>query len=816
MTAMRRTVARMADRRLAASALAIALGVAFGCATLLLGSSLERGYADRVAGWIGDATVVVQAATVLEPAAVAEIAAAPGVTSADPRVDHWAMFAGDLYARVRSQPALTEQTRLVAGRLADAPGELAISETFATSGRLAPGSTLTVREYPDPPAGEDETAPPEPVDGPEFTVVGILDPGPDATDGSRLPEAYAPSEHLLDLAGGYRIVLVAGTEPPEVLVRGLAAVPALTADGTEIRTTAEYTANEVDQYTQGTRATTLLLLTFSVVAFAVTALVIANTFGVLVAQRTRQLALLRCLGASRGQVFRQVVAEAAATAATAGVAGLALGAGLVALLPRVLPQVAHYTVVAPTAVGLIAPWAAGVTVAVAAAAVPARAATRVPPLAALRPALAVAGARAVGRVRLVAGLALTAGGAALLAVAVVASQLPIGLAGGVGSFVGLLLLGPVVVPAAVGVLARPGRDGVVGRLAAENIARNPHRSATTAGALLIGTTLVTMVLVGAATAQATSTEAIDRRYPADVLAQGDVTEATRADAAGVPDVAAAVLASMRDVTVVSTAAPRATTTVVAMDADGVAALGWESAAGGLTDNTIVMPRSRGHEDGSTVEVSTPDGPLALTVRSVPQAGFVAVTPATMARIAPDAQPLLLVRWTPEADPAAAMGRLRDALTSDGVWLSSASEARAGIAEAVALALQVVLGLLAVSVAIAWVGVGNTLGLSVLERSRETALLRALGLERGRVRRMLGAEALLMGTVAAVLGVALGIGYGLAGVAVLLGARTPLAVDIPWAQVAAVGALTLGSAWLASVLPGVRAARVPPAAALAEE
>ena len=119
-----------------------------------------------------------------------------------------------------------------------------------------------------------------------------------------------------------------------------------------------------------------------------------------------------------------------------------------------------------------------------------------------------------------------------------------------------------------------------------------------------------------------------------------------------------------------------------------------------------------------------------------------------------------------------------------------------------------------SVVISLVGVGNTLGLSVLERTRETALLRALGLDRAAVRRLLGGEALLLGGVAALLGVALGLGYGLAGAVLLLGSRVPVSVTLPWTQLAAVAALTLGSAWLASVLPGRRAAAVAPAAALA--
>lgn len=800
-------------RRLAASALAIALGVAFTCATLLLGSSLERGYADRVAGWLGGAGIVIVPATTIDPDGVAQIAAVPGVSAVDPRVDHWTVFADRGFARVRTMPELSETTRLVAGRTPTAPGELVINQAFADAGRLELGSRLTPEAMPEEGVGEEQPAEEQPGDPASFTVVGILAPGYDASDNPGFPEAYAPSEYLLDLAGGYRAVLVSGAVAP-VSFDG---IPALSEDGASVQTAVEYTAQQVDQFTQGTRATTSLLLSFSVIAFAVTALVIANTFGILVAQRTRQLALLRCVGASRRQVFGQVVGEAAVTAAIAGVLGLTLGAGLVALLPRVLPGIADYTSVAPTATGLVVPWLAGIAVSAAAALVPARAATRVAPLAALRPAAAAGpDGHRLSRGRLVAGVGLIiAGGGGGLAAAVTLAgraALPLGLAGGVASFLGLLLVGPASVPALADTLARPWRSGIVGRLAAENTARNPHRSAATAGALLIGTTLVTMVLVGAATGQATTTAALDRRYPADILVQGEVTPAARDAAAAVPGVSAAVLSSAADITV----AGSTRLTAMSLTPQDVAALDWQDAGAGLADDTIVLSRAHGFADGATVEVAGTAGTVTLTVRSVPQAGLVAVTPATVAKLSAYPEHLLFVANAPGTDPNVVMGDVRDALPGSGMWLSSAAQVRSSITDAVTIALQAVLGLLAVSVAISWVGIGNTLGLSVLERTRETALLRALGLERRQVRRLLGVEALLLGGVAAALGILLGVAYGLAGTAVLLGERTPLTVDIPWWQIAVVAAVTLASAWLASVVPAGRAARVVPAAALAEE
>ncbi|MPM27571.1 hypothetical protein SDC9_74083 [bioreactor metagenome] len=131
-------------------------------------------------------------------------------------------------------------------------------------------------------------------------------------------------------------------------------------------------------------------------------------------------------------------------------------------------------------------------------------------------------------------------------------------------------------------------------------------------------------------------------------------------------------------------------------------------------------------------------------------------------------------------------------------------------------LAVVIGLLAVAVVIAVIGIGNTLNLSVLERTRETGLLRALGLTRGQLRGMLGREAVVLAGIGTVLGMGLGIGYGIAGAYALLGDISTVLIVVPWGRLAAVGVVAVAAGWLASVVPGATAARVSPAQALAEE
>ncbi len=129
---------------------------------------------------------------------------------------------------------------------------------------------------------------------------------------------------------------------------------------------------------------------------------------------------------------------------------------------------------------------------------------------------------------------------------------------------------------------------------------------------------------------------------------------------------------------------------------------------------------------------------------------------------------------------------------------------------------VVVGLLALSVAISLVGVGNTLALSVHERARETALLRALGTTRGQIRRMLALEGGLLAGVGTVLGILAGVGYGVAGAAALMGTQVPLAIDIPWLPLAAIALGALATGVLASALPGRRAVAASPAELLAQE
>ncbi|GAB3699403.1 ABC transporter permease [Mariniluteicoccus flavus] len=189
----------------------------------------------------------------------------------------------------------------------------------------------------------------------------------------------------------------------------------------------------------------------------------------------------------------------------------------------------------------------------------------------------------------------------------------------------------------------------------------------------------------------------------------------------------------------------------------------------------------------------------------------------MRALAPQAAAAAWVRFAEGANIADAMEGLRAAVADvPGAQVGGAAAERAEMKKILDGVVAVALALTAVAVAIAVVGIGNTLGLAVLERTREFGLLRALGLTRRRLRMMLGLEAVVLAAVAVLIGVGLGIAYGITGIRAVVGTGFTVIPEVPWGQLALVVAFALAAGWLASVLPGARAAKTSPSAALAEE
>jgi putative ABC transport system permease protein len=602
------------------------------------------------------------------------------------------------------------------------------------------------------------------------------------------------------------------------------------AAGLTVQTGTEFLDEQRQVVKQTLALITNFLLGFAAVALFVGALVIANTFSILVAQRSRQLALLRCVGAVRSQVFRTVIGEALLMGVIGGVAGV-IGGGLFAFVVVQIGKAASWGLndfaITPTAI--LVPLGIAVAITLFAAFRPALRATRVSPLAALQPQLEPVTGRRASLPVLVAGAVLTAAGIGGLLYGAIkprwtsdtnTSFVVIGIVGGFAGIVGILMLGTVIVPALARLVGMiPTRlGGVPGRLAAENSRRNPKRATATASALLIGITLISMATVGASTANATEQRALDRKFPSDltVLADGGISTSVLQRIRQVSVVSAAEIVGMSGAQING---GTETATILGMDSNVRDVLRYPAYVDGLADDTVIVPAQMKIAAGSLVTLVGDKGTVSLravVLSASPESPVVTLT--TLNRIDSYVERQAWVKLTDTSDPNIKIETLSSELQDvPGVQLTGGVQERQGIQQILNIVLGVVIGLLGASVLVAIVGISNTLSLSVLERTRESALLRALGLTRPQLRAMFGVEAMVLAGVGVLLGIALGIGFGIAGSFALLNKSiSEVVVEIPWLYLVGILAFGLGAGWLASVLPSIRAGKVQPASALAAE
>ncbi|MFE5775137.1 FtsX-like permease family protein [Brachybacterium sp. NPDC056505] len=669
----------------------------------------------------------------------------------------------------------------------------------------------------------------------ELTVSGISASGTaTALGGTPVVHVNSHNQDVLAAPGATSTWLAAlepGADPDQV-------VSALQEDSLTALTAQQAIDDGVSQVMQGFGALAMVFVVFVVIALVTSAVVVANTFAVTLAQRTRALALLRTLGATRRQVARTVLRESVLVGLLGAVIGT-LGAHLLAqaLLAAAagVGLLDGLLVVPVTPLSLLVPVVVGVALTVLAGFGPVRAAVRVAPLQALRPAPPALdrrlGARGILSLTAVAlGLLALVGAVAVSFTGSVGLGVAIGLLGGVVSFAGLLA-GLVVLTRPltrfVGALvARIG--GLPARIAGANTSRNPRRSAATVAALLIGTTLMTMMAVGARTTESTLTTELDSRKPIDsVVTAEKLPDDALSAVSEVPGVAHASETEHGDVEV---GADEPMTLYAATPAQIREDSHRPDLADSLEDGTVVLGEERaetfGVHDGQVLQIDGADGAsheLRVKVDSNLQMSI--VSPSTLtALVGKDAQPALFVAFAEKGSAARegqdAMGivsGVQDVLAEHGApdaQVDAAGVEREMYGQILTVLLGITLALLAVAVLVALVGVANTLSLGVIERTGENALLRALGTTRGQMRAMLAWEGLLLALVGAAVGIVLGSVYGVLGIATILGGQFPLQVTIPWGQIALVLGLALAAGLLASVLPGRRAARTAPAQALA--
>ena len=620
---------------------------------------------------------------------------------------------------------------------------------------------------------------------------------------------------------------------PQALKRRVAAVagPAF-----QVRTGQEDADQQAADIGEQLGFITTALLVFAGVAVLVGGFLIFNTFSITVAQRSREFALLRTLGASRRQVLGAVLLEAALIGLVASVlgvlAGVVLARGLAALLagfgldlPTTETVIAPGTVIAGLVVGMLATIASGV--------IPARRATQVEPVAAMRE-TDVAGAGRVGAVRIVASAVIAALGVGAMLLGLFgalgsssADLSALGL-GAMACVFGIALFAPVLVRPLARVIGAPLErlSGLTGRLARENAQRQPQRTAVTAAALMVGLALVVFVAIFAAGIRASVDQVIDEQFSASlvVTSQDGFTP--------IPAGAADRLRGLQGVDAVSAirfqsgkvAGVPGTTGTSGLDPATVGKVfrpefvkGSAATLKDLTGRQALADdgwaKENGFGVGETLRVTTPTGKRVGYVLAGTYDNQVGVLgDMTIANVSMtddwnvEADALVLVGGaegtTPPQLERAAQAALAPFPSAEPLTLEGFKDQQA---EAVNQILGLIYALLSLSVIVSLLGIVNTLALAIYERTRELGLLRAVGMSRRQVRRMVRGEAVITALIGAALGLLLGTAF-----AALV--SRPLAEDgfrlaIPWGTLVGLAVLAALAGVLASLGPARRASRV---------
>jgi putative ABC transport system permease protein len=834
-----RTLANLRYRkaRLALSALAICLGVAFVTGTQVLGASMDQAYFNGFAAGAKNVDAAVtppsfgkqrtgsEDAASLAAGDLASVRSVAGVAAADGRVVGQAPLIGSdgrvirngerpgFGINIASDPALRGFT-VASGTLPTRTGEIAVDDATAAAQHFRLGQTVRVVDH----NGVSRA----------FLLTATIDLGADKEFEGGTVAAFTTAD-AFSVTGrpGYDMIVARagpGVSQP-ALVSRVRALPALAGD--TVQTGSQLATTESDAATHFTQQFTTAILIFALIALAVACVVIYNTFTILIAQRSRELALMRCVGASKRQVFGGMLAESMITGILASVVGIAGGVGLGWALQRLFsafgaPIPAGPLVLTP-AVALES-LGVGVLVTTAAAVLPARSATRVAPVAALGTASTDMVTRKVGWGRVAAGVVLAALGVLITAQGTGhvngASGFVMITAGGCLCFLALLAFGPLIVPPLTALFGLAFR-GITMRLATANARRHPHRVATTTAALTIGITIMTVFSVVTSSAQASSDAAIAANYPFDYLVQPGsgaqvvpprvVSALSRSSALGLVATryfqqdtvdgqrleVGTFSRNALDVSIRPVMLSGSLSSVVA----GTAAVNksvsqhGDVQVAGRTYRVVAVYNAGGSSPMPDVLISEPD-----YLRAFHPAG-------------PDEVYIDGASGVTASASAAAVG---EAVASDPLLeVNTLASYKASLNSRVNTVLALFDVLLGLAIAIALVGIANTLSLSVIERTAESAVLRAVGMTRGQLRAMLLAEALLMALLGICLGVGLGATFGWVMVhAFILSADGTGVLSIPFAQLGIYVAVGAAAAVAAAVLPSRKAARASVVAALA--
>ncbi len=779
--------------RVALTALAIVLGVTFVTGTLVLTDTLNNTFTTLFSKIYSNVDFEVRgvaafadqqgAGAVRQPISdtlLPKVAAVPGVAASEGLVGGYAQFVDKHGKAITTGGAPTLGTTFgdkpelsalhpVSGHGPTGPTEVAMDEGTAKKYHFAVGDRVKVL-LPGPP----ET----------FTISGIVRFGSaDNLGGATLAAFTLPTaQKLFHVEGRVDTIEVATASGADkaAVERDIAKI---LPKGVEVVSAQKVADEQSSAINDALGFFSTALLVFALISLFVGGFTILNTFSITVGQRTRELALLRIVGASRGQVFRSVMLEALVIGLLASLVGLGLGVamavGLEALLKAFgisLPEGALIFAPRTVVVGLVV----GVGVTVVSAVSPARRAVRIAPIAALQGVQAGTEGNSLRRTVVGAGFGLL--GAAALTIGLTAPQISLVGLGAFLIFIGVGMLSPLVARPMSSVLGRPlaRLRGVPGRLGRQNSMRSPRRTAQTAAALMVGLALVSTIAVFGASLSKSATSSVSDAIAADYIvmasSQGGPPSGFSASAtqtaAGLPGVAVAspIYAGQakiaKSVTFIGGIAPKdvGSTVTLRMDqGDGPAAL----AAGDLLVDTTTATRDKLHVGQRLPVTFAETGPTTLRIGGIFKPNIILgsylVSRTTFIRhFAESTLPIvLLIKTSSPATPAMTTELTKGLASYPNLTVQTRAEYEKTQEAQVNQLLGLVYALLALAIVVALIGIVNTLMLSVFERTREIGLLRAVGMSRRQVRTMIRSEAVILSVFGAVIGIVVGTGLGIA-------------------------------------------------------
>jgi putative ABC transport system permease protein len=829
-------------RRLFTTGLAVMLGVAFMTGTLVLADTITRTFDDLFADVYEGTDAVVRAEAAfkdpngfadqrgrVDAALVDVVRGVPGVAAAAGDTFGYAQIV-DRKGKPLGNPQMGAPTvggnwtgvaeinpwTFSAGRPPQADDEVVIDKKSADAAGYKVGDMVPVLVK-----GGPTTA----------RLSGIVKFGAADSPGGASFAIFttATAQRLVSEPGKFddiAVVAERGVSPAELRDRIAAVLP----DGTEAVTGAAVTAENQDAMNRGLSFFNNFMLIFAVVALLVGGFIIFNTFSITVAQRTKEHALMRAIGASRRQILAAVILEALGVGIVASVIGLGIGVavagGLKAMLAALGFEIPAGGIVFTGNTATIAV-SAGLIVTILAAISPARRAGKVPPLAAMRD-VSAGGAGRVSRKRIAVGSVLLAAGVGSLLYGLLGrpdnALMLIG-GGALIVFFGVSVLGETIALPLSRVIGAPlpRLRGITGQLARENAMRNPKRTAATASALMIGVGLVGFITIFAASTKASFSQTVDRVYTGDYVVTGSaafgmggIDPVLARKAAGLPEVSE--VAFIRGAFMQIDGKP---TQIIAASPSALRFFDVGQLSGSPSD-LLASDAIAVHEDkakelslhvGDVVPVDFKDtGSKHLYVRMIykelqPSGDWLLGTATYNANVADQFDYQVFVKKAPGASPAAALAALeRVAADYPGANVFDQEGYKADQTRFVDQLLGLVYALLALAIVIALLGIGNTLALSILERTRELGVMRAVGMTRSQLRSAIRWESVVISLQGTLIGLGVGVFFGWALVRGLED-QGLVAFTVPVTRLAVIVVLAALSGVVAAVLPARRAARL---------